>query len=85
MQLNPTIYQILYQLKSLEYLDLSTDNNNNNSLIDIEYDINKFLSEENCLPNLKHFDISGQKKILSKCLYQFLLISFKSYNFLVYF
>ncbi len=71
MQLNPTIYQILYQLKSLEYLDLSTDNTN--SIIDIQYDINKFLSEENCLPNLKHLDISGQKTIISECLYQFLL------------
>jgi Zyg-11 family protein len=39
----------------------------------MEYDINKFLIEQNCLPNLKHFDISGQKNILSKSLYHFLL------------
>jgi len=83
MQLNPTIYQILYQLKSLEYLDISTDNNNNNnnSIINIDYDINKFLSEDNCLPNLIHFDISGQKNILSKSLYNF-LISHSNLQFL---
>lgn len=76
-QLNPTIYQILYQLKFLEYLDISTDtinNNNNNVIIENNYDINQFLSEENCLPNLKHLDISGQKSILSKSLYNFLLL-----------
>ena len=70
-QQNPTIYQILYQLKSLEYLDISTDNNN--VIIDNEYDINKFLSQENCLLNLKHLDLSGQKNITSNSLYNFLL------------
>jgi Zyg-11 family protein len=70
-QQNPTIFQILYQLKSLEYLDISTDNNN--VIIDNEYDINKFLSQENCLLNLKHLDLSGQKNITSNSLYKFLL------------
>ncbi|CAF3983437.1 unnamed protein product, partial [Adineta steineri] len=70
-QKDPTIYQILYELKSLEYLDISTDNNN--SINDKEYDINKFLLEENCLVNLKHLDLSGQQNILSKSLYGFLL------------
>ncbi|CAF4421595.1 unnamed protein product, partial [Adineta steineri] len=70
-QKDPTIYQILYELKSLEYLDISTDNNN--SINDREYDINKFLLEENCLVNLKHLDLSGQQNILSKSLYGFLL------------
>ena len=71
LQLNPTIYRILSQLTSLEYLDLSTDNTS--AIIDTQYDINRFLSEDNCLPNLKHLDISGQKNILSESLHQFLL------------
>ncbi|CAF1291380.1 unnamed protein product [Rotaria sordida] len=80
MQQNPSIYHILYQLKYLEYLDISNDNtfndnNNNNTstIIDSENDINKFLREDNCLPRLKHFDISGQKTISSISLYHFLL------------
>ncbi|CAF1056271.1 unnamed protein product [Rotaria sp. Silwood1] len=79
MQQNPNIYHILYQLKYLEYLDISNDNtfdnnnNNNNSIIDNENDINKFLRQDNCLPRLKHFDISGQKIISSISLRQFLL------------
>jgi Zyg-11 family protein len=72
LQQNPTIYQILYQLKSLEYLDISTDYNTH-SISANEYDVNKFLSEENCLINLKYLDLSGQKNILSKSLYNFLL------------
>lgn len=71
LQINPTIYQILYQLTTLEYLDLSTDNAS--SIMDTTYDINKFLIEENCLSNLKHFDLSGQKNIRSECLQHFLL------------
>lgn len=76
MQQNPTIYQILYQLKYLEYLDISNDNTINDSnqlIIDNESDINKFLREDNCLPRLKHFDISGQRTISSLSLYKFLL------------
>lgn len=70
-QINPTIYQILYQLTSLEYLDLSTDNQS--SIMEISYDINQFLSEDNCLVYLKHFDLSGQKNIRAESLQQFLL------------
>ncbi|CAF4620627.1 unnamed protein product, partial [Rotaria sp. Silwood2] len=82
MQQNPTIYHILYQLKYLEYLDISNDNifndnnnnnNNTNSIIDNDNDLNKFLRQDNCLPRLKHFDISGQKTISSISLYHFLL------------
>jgi Zyg-11 family protein len=76
MQQNPSIYQILYQLKYLEYLDISNDNifnDSNQPIIDNENDINRFLREENCLPRLKHFDISGQKTISSISLHQFLL------------
>ncbi|CAF0960409.1 unnamed protein product [Adineta steineri] len=81
MQQNPTIYHILYQLKYLEYLDISNDstindndnNNNNNPVIDNENDINKFLCQINCLPRLKHLDVSGQKTISSIALHKFLL------------
>jgi hypothetical protein len=76
MQQNPSIYHILYQLKHLEYLDISNDNtinDNHNSIIDDESEINKFLRQENCLPRLKHFDISGQKIISSTSLHKFLL------------
>ena len=76
MQQNPTIYHILYQLKYLEYLDLSNDNaynDTNNPIIDNESDINKFLREENCLLRLRHFDLSGQNIISSASLHQFLL------------
>jgi Zyg-11 family protein len=76
MQQNPTIYHILYQLKYLEYLDISNDhtfNDSNHPLIDNDSDINKFLRQEDCLPRLKHFDISGQRTISSISLYKFLL------------
>lgn len=79
MQEKPTIFEILYELKYLEYLDISTDNQN--ITINATYDINQFLSDSNCLPNLKQFDISGQKSILSKSLYEFLL-SHKNLEFL---
>ncbi|CAM4747380.1 unnamed protein product [Rotaria magnacalcarata] len=79
MQQNPTIYEILHQLKHLEYLDISTDNEN--SIKDTTYHINAFLSEPNCLSNLKELDLSGQKNISSKSLYQFLL-SHKNLEFL---
>ncbi|UJR31306.1 hypothetical protein I4U23_018804 [Adineta vaga] len=71
-QQNPTIYQILSQLKSLEYLDISFDNSRSPQS-NSEYDINKLLTEENCLSNLKHFDLSGHQNLLSKSLYNFLL------------
>jgi Zyg-11 family protein len=76
MQQNPTIYHILYQLRYLEYLDLSNDNtlnDNTNPVIDNDSDINRFLSQSNCLPRLKHFDISGQTTISSSSLQKFLL------------
>ena len=76
IQQNPAIYSILYQLKRLEYLDISNDNtfnDINNSVVDSNNDINRFLSEENCLPHLKHLDLSGQKTISSISLYKFLL------------
>lgn len=76
MQENPTIFHILYQLKSVEYLDISNDNTFNDSnptIIDNESDINKFLRQENCLSRLKHFDISGQKTISSLSLHKFLI------------
>ncbi|UJR15422.1 hypothetical protein I4U23_002367 [Adineta vaga] len=77
MQQNPTIYHILYELKSLEYLDLSNENtindNHQHPLIDPESDINRFLSDVNCLPCLKHFDISGLKTISSISLSKFLI------------
>ncbi len=76
MQQNPTIYHILYQLKYLEYLDISNDstlNDSNQLIIDNESDINKFLRQEDCLIRIKHFDISGQKIISSISLYKFLL------------
>ena len=82
MQLNPSIYQILFQFKSLEYLDISTDVHS--PIIDVEYDINQLLSEENCLINLKHLDLSGQKTIRSKCLEKFLL-SHSNLQFLGFF
>ncbi|CAM2719778.1 unnamed protein product [Rotaria socialis] len=76
MQQNPSIMHILYQLKHLEYLDLSNDNtfnDHNNSRIDNDNDINQFLRDEYCLPRLKHLDISGQKTISSISLHRFLL------------
>jgi Zyg-11 family protein len=76
MQQNPSIYHILYQLEYLEYLDISNDNTfseNSHPIIDNESDINRFLRQENCLPRLKHFDISGQKTIASVSLHKFLL------------
>jgi Zyg-11 family protein len=76
MQQNPSIYHILYQLKYLEYLDISNDNTFNDSnhpIIDNDSHINKFLRQENCLPRLKHFDISGEKTISSISLHKFLL------------
>ncbi|CAF3632366.1 unnamed protein product [Rotaria socialis] len=79
MQQNPTIYEILHQLKHLEYLDISTDNEN--SITNTKYNINGFLSEPNCLSNLKELDLSGQKNISSKSLYKFLL-SHKNLEFL---
>jgi len=71
MQLNPTIYQILFQLKTLEYLDISTDIHS--PIINVDYDINKFLIEESCLKNLKYLDVSGQKTIRAQYLRTFLL------------
>jgi Zyg-11 protein homolog len=73
LQRTPTIYQIIYQLKFLEYLDISNDNPNNVPLNNVDYDVNKFLLEVDCLPNLKHFDISGQKTISSAALQHFLV------------
>lgn len=76
MQLNPSIFEILFQLNKLEYLDISNDNTFNdtsNATVDNESHINKFLRDENSLPYLKHFDISGQKTISSKSLEKFLL------------
>ena len=76
LQQNPTIYHIFYQLKSLEYLDISTDhalNDPNPSSIDYQSDMNKFLRTPDCLPRLKHLDISGLKIISSISLYHFLL------------
>jgi Zyg-11 family protein len=76
MQINPTIYHILYQLNYLEYLDISNDsmlNDSNQPVIDNESDMNKFLRQGDCLMRLKHFDISGQKIISSVSLYTFLL------------
>lgn len=75
MQQNPTIFHILYQLKSLEYLDLSNDQALQDPVsITIDYDneINRFLRQINCLPRLKHFDLSGQKTVSSKSLQKFL-------------
>lgn len=76
MQQNPTIYHIFYQLKHLEYLDISMDhglNDHPSSIIDNQSDINKFLRQADCLPRLKHLDISGLKIISSMSLYHFLL------------
>ena len=76
MQQNPTIYHIFYQLKHLEYLDISLDhglNDHHPLLIDTQSDMNKFLRQSDCLPRLKHLDISGLKIISSISLYHFLL------------
>ncbi|CAF1535141.1 unnamed protein product [Adineta ricciae] len=76
-QQNPTIYHILYELKSLEYLDLSNDipvnESNIHPIIDLNSDLNRFLSDTHCLPRLKHFDISGLKTVSSISLNKFLL------------
>jgi hypothetical protein len=74
-QQNPSIYQIIYQLKYLEYLDISNDTtfNDDNPNIDNDSEINIFLCEDNCLPRLKYLDLSGQKTISSLSLYKFLL------------
>ena len=75
MQQNPSIFQILYQLKHLEYLDLSNDQtlqDHSPTTIDHDSEINRFLRQTNCLPRLKHFDLSGQKTISSNSLQTFL-------------
>lgn len=77
-QSNPSIYQILSQLNSLEYLDISNDESFNDtnalhSLVDNSSEINLFLRYEHSLPRLKHLDLSGRTNISSIALHKFLL------------
>ena len=75
LQINPSIYDILYQLKHLEYLDISNDTafSETHPLIDPENGLNRFLRKDNCLPRLKHLDLSGHNTISSSSLRTFLL------------